>query len=445
MSSIQFVVFASMFAVLLVVLFVLSWPLTLLVLALGSLAMWMMSRYLMLLPRLGERTSQAAQEMTHAIQENLGAVYLIQSQNRVNAQIAAVSEKIDAYRRADNRLAVRTYWVQPLNEILGVLVIGLLIVATLLLPSRYQLQLPRLLPFLYVLIRMVQTLKILNDSRAIITARRPYLRQVDDLLKEDNKPFLTDGEELFPGLSRKIVFDRVWFNYPLCQSVLKGISFLIPAGKTTAIVGRSGSGKSTLTNLLLRFYDPSQGRILVDGRSLTAFRRDSYRQRIGVVSQETFLFNASVKVNIAFGMEEEASDDQIIEAAKRAGAHDFICELPAGYETPLGDRGVKLSGGERQRIAIARAILKTPEILILDEATSSLDTIIEQQIHDTVLSLGPDCTTLIIAHRSSTVQHADRVIVLKDGTVVESGAPEELLRLNGEFAALMHRSDTRLP
>lgn len=442
MSAVQLVVFATMFLVLMGLLFMLSWPLTVLVLHVGALVMGAMAIYLKRLPGLGETAEKTSRHLTHTIQENIGAIFLIQSQNRESAQRSVVSRAVHAAMHANNRLSIRSYWVQPLNEILGLGAIALLFLfSTSLLPPAWQLPLPQLLPFLYILIRLVQTLKILNDSRAVIRARGPYIAGIDALLKQEDKSMIVDGHRPYPGLKREIVFDDVSFAYVQGRPVLENLSFSVPAGSTTAIVGRSGCGKSTLTHLLLRLYDPQQGRILIDGQPLTVFQRPSYLARIGVVGQDPFFFNSSVKANIAFSVEPEVCDQRIIDAAKQAGAHGFIEKLPEGYNTPLGDRGVTLSGGQRQRIALARALLKKPELLILDEATSALDNLTEQQIHDTLFRLKGGLTIIIVAHRPDTVKQADRIVVLKAGGVVESGPPAELLALGREYFSLMKRKD----
>ena len=194
-------------------------------------------------------------------------------------------------------------------------------------------------------------------------------------------------------------------------------------GKTTAIVGESGSGKSTLVHLLLRLYDPQQGWITLDGEPLSSFRLDSYHRRVGVVSQDTFLFNETVRFNLGYAADVPPTDAQLVEAARRAFAHDFIMELPAGYETVIGDRGVQLSGGQRQRLALARAILTNPEVLILDEGTSALDAQTERGIQEALREFGSGRTVIVIAHRPSTIEGADQVVVLKEGRITEMRAP----------------------
>jgi len=437
-NLIEFIVFTFMLTILIFLLFVISWQLSLYAFVLGTIFMMILSIYLKQLSKHGKRTTKTSQALTDAVHENLSAVQLIQSYNKQANQLKMLEDKIEDHTQADILVSNRLYWVQPMTEGLGVIAIGiLLILSLLLLPDAHHLQLARLLPFLYILLRSVQTLRLLNNVRGQIAARWPFLSLVYDLIREDNKPFIPDGTHVFTGLKKEIRLKNVRFSYEEEKSVLKNISMKIQHGKTTAIVGESGVGKSTVVNLLLRFYDPQKGSVLVDGKPLTDFKVASYRRKIGVVSQETFIFNDTAGFNIAFALNETVSENRIVEAAKKAGAHHFIQALPDKYNTLLGDRGVRLSGGQRQRISIARAILKDPEILILDEATSSLDTITEQKIHETLIQVSQNRTVVIIAHRLSTVQNADQIFVLKNGQVVESGTPEYLLKQKGEYYRLM--------
>ncbi|KAB2820248.1 MAG: ATP-binding cassette domain-containing protein [Candidatus Dadabacteria bacterium] len=277
----------------------------------------------------------------------------------------------------------------------------------------------------------------MNQTRGIIASRLPAFDTVFDLVRTDNKTQITDGELVYSGLENGITFDTVTFSYNEGErAALSGTNFFIPKGKTTAIVGKSGAGKSTVINLLLRFYDPQSGSVLIDGKPLPDYEVKSYLRHVGMVSQDTFIFNDTVRNNIAFGLTDDYTDDIIVDAAKRAGADEFISALPEGYDTMLGERGIRLSGGQRQRISIARATLKNPEILILDEATSSLDTATEQLIHRAITELSRNRTVIIIAHRFSTIKNADQIIVLKDGRVVESGCESDLMKLKGEFYRL---------
>jgi ATP-binding cassette subfamily B protein len=236
----------------------------------------------------------------------------------------------------------------------------------------------------------------------------------------------------------RIVFERVGFAYDPRRAILDDVSFEVPAGRTVAIVGPSGGGKSTIARLLFRFYDVTEGAIRIDGQDLRAVTQASLRRAIGVVPQDTVLFNDTIRYNIAYGRP-DASEAEIVEAARLAQIHDFVARLPDGYETRVGERGLKLSGGEKQRVAIARVILKAPDILIFDEATSALDSATEQEIQASLRQVSTDRTTLVIAHRLSTVVDADEILVLDHGCIVERGRHGELLRRNGAYAAMWAR------
>jgi subfamily B ATP-binding cassette protein MsbA len=243
-------------------------------------------------------------------------------------------------------------------------------------------------------------------------------------------------KEDLPVVCREIEFKNVSFQYEDTRvETLSNINLRIKAGEMLAIVGSSGSGKTSLVNLLPRFYHPTEGAILMDGTDIRQVRLDSLRRQIGIVSQETFLFDDTVRNNIAYGLK-DPSLDKIIEAAKAAYAHSFIMKMPQGYDTQIGERGVKLSGGEKQRLAIARALLKNPPILVLDEATSSLDTESEYMVQQALTNLMKGRTTFVIAHRLSTIQNAHRIVVIDQGRIVEMGRHEELLKTKGVYHRL---------
>ena len=232
-----------------------------------------------------------------------------------------------------------------------------------------------------------------------------------------------------------IVFKNVTFNYDGTESILKDISFMMKKGTVTALVGASGAGKSTVADLIPRFYDVASGAIEIDGTDIRDLNIKSMRKMMGIVSQETILFNDSIGANIKYGLQ-SVTDDQLYEAAKNANAYDFIIDQPNGFNTIIGEKGVRLSGGQRQRIAIARAILKNPSILILDEASSSLDTESEFLVQKAIDNLMEDRTVLVIAHRLTTVENADTIVVMKDGKIADSGSHKELLEKDGVYTRL---------
>ena len=433
--AIIFFVHVATLALLFSLLLILSWPLTLISLILGILMSILVSRYTRNLPQLGDRLATQDREMYSTAHEILAGIYLIKAYSKENHQIALFSKMVEKVRRDLYRLNFRVYSVHLITDCAGIITLGIFFcIAMIFYNMNSTVLLSRILPFIYILTRIIPILKFMDTEKAEILKQWPMVRLVRDLLRTDNKPFISNGHLPFEKLECEMRFQSVTFSYlPDKKLALSNASFHIPAGKTTAIVGRSGSGKSTIVNLILRFYDPQQGQIMLDGTPLVEFDLESYHKNIGIVSQDTFLFHNTVAYNIAFAAHPQPSDMCIIEAAKKAGAHDFIMALPLGYDTIIGDRGVTLSGGQRQRLSIARAILNDPKILVLDEATSALDTQTEKLIYHSIAELSEGRTVIIIAHRLSTIRNADQIIVLRDGCVVEIGEMEQLLKNKAEY------------
>jgi ABC-type multidrug transport system fused ATPase/permease subunit len=297
--------------------------------------------------------------------------------------------------------------------------------------------LPLLGTFALAVLQLMPRVSNFGNYQMGIMGALPNLVAVKNVLEDREYTSIKSGNINFQGKNPSIEFQNVFFNHKNRDDIFKGLNLVIAPGKTTAIVGSSGSGKSTLIDLLLRLYEVDKGAVLINGIKIQDYDIHSVRKRTGFVSQETFIYNARVRDNITFG--QDYSEDEIILAARLANAHEFITQLPEGYDTVVGDRGMKLSGGERQRIAIARAIIRNPEILILDEATSSLDNVSEKVVQDAINNVVKKCTTLIVAHRLSTVKDADAIYVLENGQIVETGTHDDLMSRQGKYWELYTR------
>lgn len=311
---------------------------------------------------------------------------------------------------------------------------GSIIAIKLFYPGQFLSLAPLLGTFAFGLFRVIPKISKFGTLRMRFMHGMADVEAVYDLLNEKQYSTIKNGTRKFDQLEKGIQFKHVSFSHKEREKLLSNMSFNIPKDKTTALVGPSGSGKSTIINLLLRLFDVDEGKVLVDDINIKEYDVFSLRSKIGFVSQETFIFNGTVRDNISFG--QKYSDDEIVYAAKQANAHEFISRLPEGFDTIVGDRGMRLSGGEQQRIAIARAMIRKPEILLLDEATSSLDNVSERMVQDAIDEVSQNCTTFVIAHRLSTIKNADVIHVLSDGKIVESGNHDELLSQKGEYYKL---------
>jgi ABC-type multidrug transport system fused ATPase/permease subunit len=333
--------------------------------------------------------------------------------------------------------------VAPLMETTGVgILILLLAIGASVFASAADGKLTILITYIFALLRVLPKVNHLNSMRSQISLLSGSLDAVEYFLSSTSNLHLPDGDLAFTGIKSAIKIENLNFYFPdQPLPILNNINLQISRGTTVALVGASGSGKSTLVDLLMRFDDPTSGSIQVDNIDLKKIKLDTWRKSLAMVSQDTFLFHASVKENIAYGYQ-NATDAEIIEAAKKAYAYEFIQDFPQGFDTIVGNRGTKLSGGQRQRIAIARAILREPDLLILDEATSALDTNSERIVQKAIEEVSLDRTVLVIAHRLSTVEKADKIVVLDRGIVVEQGTHQELLQQKGEYWSLYNSQVT---
>lgn len=410
-----------------------SWQLTIVVVILFTLTALLISKLFTIIREVSFKTTKARSEYTSRAIEFINGIRTIK-----------VSVAEDFERRKIDQSAFDVFttekesWftkaiVEPIPEALSViLVLGILIFCFEFLIPAGKLQIASLLTLLFIIVRTLPIVRQLNSARGTVNQHQGAVRATKKLLEPQGKPFFENGYREFRGLEREIVFDGVDFAYNPDSLVLKNINLSIKCGEMVALVGASGAGKTTLADLLPRFYDPTGGKILVDGVDLRSLEIDSWRSKMSVVSQDTFIFNTSVRENIAYGLD-DVPEETIIEAARQANALEFIEQLSNGFDSVLGDRGVLLSGGQRQRIAIARALLRNPQILILDEATSALDSITERLIQESIEQLAVGRTVIAIAHRLSTIARADKIVVLEKGQIVEEGTYQELLDKKEQF------------
>lgn len=396
-----------------------------------------------IIKRLKKRAKQSQESMgriVNILDETFSGMRVIMAFNARNFILKKIDDETSFHRKVNLSIARKNELSAPLSEVLGVIIIAVILYYGGNLVFLGKLEPEAFMGFLVFYASLIQPAKnfsngITSLQKGTIAAERIF-SVVDiqpDIQSKPNAPVLKTFES-------NITFKNVSFAYET-EKVLKNINLTIEKGKTLALVGPSGGGKSTLADLVPRFYDPTEGEVLIDGNSLKDYDLESIRQHIGVVTQESILFNDTIFNNIAFGMP-HVSEADVIQAAKIANAHDFIAQTENGYQTFIGERGSKLSGGQRQRLSIARAVLKNPPILILDEATSALDSESEKLVQEALFNLMKNRTSIVIAHRLSTVQHANEIVVIQNGEIAERGTHDQLNGANGLYRKLVSIQNT---
>ncbi|MBL7857835.1 MAG: ABC transporter ATP-binding protein [Cyclobacteriaceae bacterium] len=418
-----------------VVLFTMSPKLMLFTLLVLPLTGGVLAEIIKRLKRKAKLSQESLGRIVNILDETFSGMRVIKAFNARNFVLRKIEDESSHYRKVSKSMAYKNELASPVSEMLGVMImVGIIFFGGNLVLREHVLEPEVFLGFLGVFAMVIQPAKnfsngITSLQKGTISAQRIFAI-VDTKSAIQSKPNATHLEKF----EDSIEFKNVSFAYEK-DLVLKNINLKVEKGKTIALVGPSGGGKSTLADLVPRFYDPVDGDVVLDGISLRDYEVESLRQQMGVVTQESILFNDTILNNIAFGMENVREED-VVEAAKIANAHDFIMQTEQGYQTLIGERGSKLSGGQRQRLSIARAVLKNPSILILDEATSALDSESERLVQDALNRLMKSRTSIVIAHRLSTIQHADEIIVIQNGEILERGNHETLVKQGGLYRKL---------
>lgn len=405
-----------------------SWQLTLFVFVLLPIAGYVMGKVGKRLKRTSYETQTQWGTIMAIIEETLGGLRVIKAFTAEDKVRRRFIDENQRFFNLSNRVARRHALAHPMSELLGTTAIAIILWfgGSLIIGGHSGLSAASFIYYMVIFYSIINPAKELSKAAYSIQKGLASMERVDMILNADNPVKTPDIPAPMPAPDSDIALENLSFSYDGTNEVLSDIDLHIPAGATVALVGQSGSGKSTMADLIPRFYDPTAGRVTIGGTDIRNLDIAALRSLTGIVSQEPILFNDTVAANIAFGVD-DATREQIVEAARVANAHEFISEMEAGYDTPVGDRGCRLSGGQRQRISIARAILKNPPILILDEATSALDSQSEALVQQALERLMQRRTTLVIAHRLSTIRNADLICVLHQGRIVERGTHASLM------------------
>jgi ABC-type multidrug transport system fused ATPase/permease subunit len=385
----------------------------------------------------GKLVTNSIYEFSTFITESLSGIRLIKSFGTELKELDRADIKLQQRYFAEMKAFSYGSAIAPITETVGIVILLIILsVGSSVISNKDSNALPLLLTYCYTLLRVIPRINHLNGLRSQLALLSGSLESIYNFLSSTKDANLIDGNKEYVNLSSSISFHNISFTFPNnTEPTLNDISFNIKKGSTTALVGSSGSGKSTLVDMVMRFHDPTFGSITLNGIDLREYKISSWRKSVAIVSQETFLFNTSIRENIAYGYP-NASDTDVDVAAKNAYAYDFIQNLPQGFETIVGDRGTRLSGGQKQRIAIARAILCDPDILILDEATSALDSKSEKIVQKAIEEVSHNRTVIVIAHRLSTIENADNIIVMNHGRIIEQGNHQQLIELQGNYFSL---------